>query len=242
MFNPNVGMYDIQSDTGPSFATKRQEAANALTQLAGADKNFMSIAGDIYFQTLDFPDADVLAQRYRRTIPPNILGDSPNPQVENLMHQAANQIQQLQGAVAALNQKLEDKQIEQSIALRKIALEEKRVAVSEQREDYEAETDRVTALGNSGPGISQEQIEPVVRQLLAGMLRDGVLPVGAMAPHRGGTPIALPEPPESAPNGNGGGSSEEVEEPPMPGAVKAKDGNFYVPHPTNPGQFMQVMH
>src|SRR6202000_3432759 len=211
------------------FATKRQEAANALTQLATTDKNFMGIAGDIYFGVLDFPDANVLADRYRRTIPPQILGDAPDPQTEALMHQAATHIQQLQGAVAALNQKLEDKQIEQSVELRKIALEEKRVAVEQQRLDYDAETKRVTALGNSGPGISVEQIQPVLKELLAGMIRNGELVYNSPGPHQGGTPIALPEP---TGEGDSPAAAPSSEEPPIPGAVQAKDKNWYVPHPS----------
>src|SRR6185312_2730481 len=47
MFNPDFGMYDIQSDTGPSFATRRLEAFNALTQIASSNEKFMDIAGDI---------------------------------------------------------------------------------------------------------------------------------------------------------------------------------------------------
>ena len=238
IFNPNVGMYDIQSDTGPSFATKRQEAANALMQLASTDKNFMSIAGDLYFGTMDFPDANVLAERYRRTIPPNIIGNAPDPQTEQLMHQAADHIQQLQGAVAALNQKLEDKQLDQSIELRRIDLEEKKISVEQQRLDYEAETKRVTALGNSGPGLSVEQIQPVVRELLSGMARNGELVWNAKGPHEGGSPMMLPEVTGGAPTG-AAAPPTAPEQPPIPGAAKAPDGNWYLQHPN--GQHMQVM-
>jgi hypothetical protein len=71
----------VQSDTGPSFATRRQEAFNALTQIAAQNKEFMGVAGDILWKVADFPEAQVLAQRWRSIIPPNILGDAPNPQL-----------------------------------------------------------------------------------------------------------------------------------------------------------------
>ncbi|HVY53956.1 MAG TPA: portal protein, partial [Gammaproteobacteria bacterium] len=64
VFNPDFGMYDIQSDTGPSYATKRMETANILTQIASSDENFLKIGGDILFKNLDFAGADVLAMRY----------------------------------------------------------------------------------------------------------------------------------------------------------------------------------
>src|SRR5690606_27828358 len=43
IFNPEFGMYDVQADTGPSYATKRMETANVLTQIATRDERFMNI-------------------------------------------------------------------------------------------------------------------------------------------------------------------------------------------------------
>lgn len=250
IFNPNFGTYDVLSDTGPSYATKRQEAANALGQIAAQNKEFLQVGGDIYFGMLDFEDADVLAERYRRTMPPNITGDAPSPQIEQMMHKASDTIQQLQSAIAVLNQKLEDKSIEQDFENRKITLEEKRVAVAEQRGDYEAETKRVTALGNSGPGISVEQIQPVLKELLRGMIANGEIGPG---PHEGGTvaqvpplpetpPAATPAPPQAPPAANPVGGKETPEEegewPPIMGAIQAKDKNWYVTHPQ--GGFAKV--
>ena len=199
---------------------------------------------------LDFEDADVLAERYRRTMPPNITGDAPSPQIEAMMHKAADTIQQLQGAVAALNQKLEDKTLDQSIELRRIELEEKKVSVEQQRLDYDSESKRLTALGNAGPGISVEQIQPVLKELLQGMISRGELGPG---PHEGGSPIQLPPepetppaatpaPPQAPPAANPVGGKETPEEagewPPILGAAQAKDGNWYVPHPS--GGFAKV--
>ena len=246
IFNPNFGTYDILSDTGPSYATKRQEAANALGQIAAQNKEFLQVGGDIYFGMLDFEDADVLAERYRRTMPPNITGDAPSPQTEQLMHQASDKIQQLQQAVAVLSQKLEDKTLDQSIDIRKIELEEKKVSVEQQRLDYDSETKRVTALGNAGPGISVEQIQPVLKELLRGMIANGELAAGAPGPHEGGSPIMLPPepetppaatpaPPQAAPAANPVGGKETPEEagewPPIMGAKKGKDKNWYIEHP-----------
>jgi hypothetical protein len=39
IFNPNVGRYDVISDVGPDFATRRQEAFNALTQIAASARS-----------------------------------------------------------------------------------------------------------------------------------------------------------------------------------------------------------
>lgn len=239
IFNPNVGMYDIQSDTGPSFATRRMEMANALTQIAANNKDFMNIGGDLYFKALDFPDADILSERYRRIIPPNVTGDGLSPQVEQVMHQASDKIEHLTALVQQQNEELKNKEAELALKDREMTLREKEVAVEQQRLDYEAETRRVTALGNSGPAISQEQIAPVVRQLLAGMLANGELIAGAPAPHEGGTPIQLPTEPTGDNLSSNGNASEGEEEVPMEGARKAADGKWYVEHPA--GGYAEVI-
>jgi len=49
----------------------------------------------------------------------------------------------------------------------------KKEGATQAREDYRAETERVTALGNAGPMISIQQIQPIVAQLVRGMLNAG---------------------------------------------------------------------
>jgi chemotaxis signal transduction protein len=233
VFDPTVGDYDIQSDSGPSYATRRQEQFNALTQIAAQNKEFMQIGGDLYFKSADFPDADILAERWRRIIPPNVTGDAPNPHIEAAMHAAADQIQQLHGIVGELQQQLKDKETELSFKAREIDLKEKEIAVAQQRADYEAETKRVVALGNSGPGISVEQIQPVLKELLAGMIANGELVHAAPGVHEGGTIAAVPKvaPGGSEGAGNGGqNENETAEQPPVPGAQLAQDGAWYIPH------------
>jgi hypothetical protein len=125
IFNPGVGTYDVQSDTGPSFATRRQEAFNALTQIAAQNKEFMGVAGDILWKVADFPEAQVLAQRWRKIIPKNITGDGPDAATEEMMHKASDQIQMLQGQLQAMVKKVEDRQQEYAIRNRELDLKER---------------------------------------------------------------------------------------------------------------------
>src|SRR6266568_5123295 len=124
IFNPNVGMYDVISDTGPSFAPRRQEAFNALTQIAAQNEQFMGIAGDILWKVADFPEAQVLAQRWRKIIPKNITGDGIDPVIEQTMNQAAQQIEMQLGQIAQLQQQVADKDRELAIKERAQALNE----------------------------------------------------------------------------------------------------------------------
>lgn len=173
VFNPNVGTYDIQSDTGPSYATRRQEAFNALTQIAAQNKDFMNIGGDLLFKVADFPEADILAERWKKIIPKNITGDGIDPKFEEAMNMAAAKIEQLTTIVAEQSGKLKDRDRELDIREYEAATARKTASAGASRLDYEAENKRMVALGNSGPAITPDQIKPVLEQLLRGMLLAG---------------------------------------------------------------------
>lgn len=225
IFNPNVGIYDVQSEVGPSFATRRQEAFNALTQIAQQNEQFMNIAGDILWKVADFPEAQVLAERWRKIIPPNITGDALDPEIEKTMTEASQRLEQQLALIAKQSQELADKDRELDIKAKEAETKWATAAADAARLDYEAETKRLTALGNAGPGISVEQIQPVVKQLLREMLRDGDLDnqIRLPGPHEGGTPVEEDE------EGNSPVDGETLDnEPPMEGAQLAKDGNWYV--------------
>lgn len=213
VFNPDFGMYDIQADTGPSYATKRMETVNVLTQLMAADPEIAKIGSDILFKNMDFPGADVLAQRLYKMLPPNITGEGLPPQVEATMHQASDMIQKLQQENAQLQQQLKDKSTDFTQKGQRIDLDFRKAAAQEAREDYRAETDRVTSLFNTGKDNDKPdpQVEAVIRQVLRGMIGNGELKFD----DKGDEELDLP-----------------------PGAKKAPDGNYYIQN--QDGSFARV--
>lgn len=60
------GKYDVVVDTGPSFSTRRQEAAASMQDIVRAAPDLMSIGGDLLVKNLDWPGADDLAERLKR--------------------------------------------------------------------------------------------------------------------------------------------------------------------------------
>lgn len=115
VFNPTVGRYDVVIDTGPSYQTQRQEAAAALTELAGKNPALMQIAGDIIMKSYDFPFSEQLAERIKKTIDPKLLEDGKQPQippqVQQKMQGMEQQIQQMGEALenaGRITDKLED--------------------------------------------------------------------------------------------------------------------------------------
>lgn len=131
IFNPGVGKYDVVSQAGPSYASKREEAAESMTALALQSPDFMINYGDIFFKTMDFPGADELSERARRAIPPNLLGEGPSPAEQQLQGQLQQVTAQLQTAMEALADQSRDLDIK---------------AAKNQTDDYKAITDRLDKL------------------------------------------------------------------------------------------------
>ena len=98
-----VGEYDVVMDTGPGYNSKRQEASESMATILAADPNLMSQIGDLWFRNMDFPGADVIADRLATLNPLAKIDDkSPiPPQVQMQLAQAQKQIQDLQQALQA---------------------------------------------------------------------------------------------------------------------------------------------
>jgi hypothetical protein len=112
IFNPGVGRYMVQVQVGANYGTRRQEAFNALTDIASRNPDFMAKAGDIYFEIADFPLAEKVAERFRKTLPPGLAEqeDDDAPQIpmeiqqkladsEQIMMQMDQTIQQMKAAL-----------------------------------------------------------------------------------------------------------------------------------------------
>lgn len=105
--NFNLGKYDVTVSDGPSFETRRQEAAAGLLELAKANPQVMAIAPDLIVKAMDFHMAEELAERFKKTLPPGII-DDPNAQA--LPPQAKAQLDQMGMMIEQLTQQLNDAQ------------------------------------------------------------------------------------------------------------------------------------
>ena len=102
LFNPNIGRYAVEADVGPNYATKRQEAFNAFTQITSQSPDMLHTIGDLLFRNADFPGADQIAERLERMVPPQAKGEGPNPQVVALQQQLTAAQQLLEKSVGEL--------------------------------------------------------------------------------------------------------------------------------------------
>ena len=93
-----VGEYDIVMETGPGFATRRQESLETMLSLLPADPNLMAQAGDLIFRNMDFHGADIIADRLAAANPLAQIDDKSEvpPQAQMMIKQGQATIQQLQ--------------------------------------------------------------------------------------------------------------------------------------------------
>lgn len=116
MHDLSIGEYDIVVETGPSYATRRMEAAASIEKMVKAWPQIMGAAGDIMIRNMDWPGADEVAERIKKTMPPNLLEDDKKnpipPQAQAQMQQMNTMIQQLTQSLNMANQVIENKKLE----------------------------------------------------------------------------------------------------------------------------------
>lgn len=107
IFNPNVGRYDVEADIGPAYATQRQQAFNAISQILAQAPDLNGIIGDLLFKAADFPMAEKIAERLERMVPLQAKGEGPPPAVTELQ----NQLKHMQGMLAQMAQELGEERL-----------------------------------------------------------------------------------------------------------------------------------
>lgn len=127
----SVGRYDVALATGASYTTRRVEAAQAMMDAVQVWPQLLQVAGDLVAKAQDWPGADDLAERLKKTIPQQFLDpedrEGPDPQV-----------QQMEMAIQALMQENQQLKTDKEIDLKKLIIDV-----------YNAETQRIRALSDN---------------------------------------------------------------------------------------------
>jgi hypothetical protein len=130
MHDMTVGQYDVVMDTGPGFNSKRQAAVEAMMPLVNGNPELFKVAGDLVFRNMDFPGAEVIADRLAASNPMSQIDDkSPvPPQVQ--MQLKANQVQmqqmqqQLQQMQMVIKQRQDIEQVKQEAETKRVLIKE----------------------------------------------------------------------------------------------------------------------
>lgn len=66
------GAYDVAIQMGPSYATKREEARDGMTQFMQANPAIGPVIGDLYAKAQEWPNAEEIGERLEMLLPPQI--------------------------------------------------------------------------------------------------------------------------------------------------------------------------
>lgn len=129
----SVGMFDVALSTGTSYTTRRVEAAQSMMEAIQVYPELMGIAGDLVVKAQDWPGADKLAERLKKTIPPQFLEEGE----EGSLGVTPEQLQEMQMQLQQLSVENQELKMDRSIDERKLEID-----------TYKAQTERIRALSD----------------------------------------------------------------------------------------------
>ena len=169
LFNPKFGKYGVTVTIGPSYATKRIEASENMMAFMKALPQTAALVADLFAKNQDWPGAEEIATRLAKTIPPGLMQpdmkDVP-PQVQAILSQQEQSIkqlsQQLQQAMAALQDKTADRALEadkiskdfEAKLLKVVADTETKIAAVNERANSNFNAHIGTQLKELGDGVT----------------------------------------------------------------------------------------
>lgn len=160
VYSLTTGKYDVTVETGPSYTTKREEAANQMMEYIRANPASAPVIGDLLAKNLDWPGADEIATRLKAMLPPQAQGQNPQ------LQQAQQQMQQMQQAIETLTQKLQQAGQDKLIEMRKLDIDSRKATTDQ----FKADTDRMQV---AAPAMTPEQIQLLVMDTIRQVLSEG---------------------------------------------------------------------
>lgn len=155
LYNPKLGEYEVAVTIGPSFATKRAEAADSMLAFMKAVPQAAPLVGDLIAKNMDWPGAEDIAARLAMMLPPQVqallgkqLRDFP-PEAKAMIMGMQGQLQQLgqqhQLAMKELNDRGADRAVEYEKIHKKFEADLTKIAAHMQE----------TLLGHVGEKLNQ---------------------------------------------------------------------------------------
>lgn len=166
IFDLRVGRYDVVVTAGPSFTSRREEAATQMIELVRAFPDAAPVIGDLLAKNLDWPGADEIARRLEAMLPPHLREEGQG----GLPPEVMQQVQQMSEAIDVLRQRLTEAEGKYTLEAKKLAIEE-----------YKAETERFQVVA---PAMGPGEVQAIVMQTLRDLATSDALPAGegAMGP------------------------------------------------------------
>jgi hypothetical protein len=173
-----VGEYDVVMDTGPGFQSRRQQAVEAMMPMLTGNSELFNIAGDLVFRNMDFPGADVIADRLAALNPMAQIDEKSDipPEIQMRLAQSQKAIeelqQQLQAAGLEINNRMQVAQIKEEGATKRKLMD---VTARAHNTETMAEVRVNDQNTRSITSQNKTEIDALVKMLIARMPPDQLL-------------------------------------------------------------------
>lgn len=137
-FDLSKGDYDVVILTGPAYASKRQEAFDALNGIMAALPQSGQFIGDLVASQIDSPIAAKAAARIKASIPPEILAATGENDDEDMA--PAELLQKAQQELSVAQQSLQKMELEKKELEVKVKIAEDKAAMELTKMDLEHDT------------------------------------------------------------------------------------------------------
>lgn len=199
IYDVTTGKYDVTCEVGPSFSTKREEAAAQMMELGKMFPPMMQVAGDLLVKNLDWPGADDIADRLKAMLPPQLQGQSPQvmqmqQQMQQMNEQAKQAVGQLQQKLQELTQQLQAAKSQEQSNVFDAQIQAKKLEIDE----YNAVTNRMKV---TAPAMSPQDIQMLVMQTVQQALEPPEQQEEPQQPPQGGFFMPGEQPPPIMPQG-----------------------------------------
>ena len=149
-----AGKFDVALTTGASYTTRRVEAAAAMMDAIQVYPELMQVAGDLVVKAQEWPGAEELAERLRKTIPPNLLAGDKGEEAQVPLSQLQQMQAQAQAALQQLQQENMQLKNDKTIEFKKLEIL-----------SYDAETKRIAAIANDRGNEKQFELDALAHLL-----------------------------------------------------------------------------
>lgn len=133
------GDYDIEIDTGPSFAVQKEMALEFFQQTIAANPQTFPLIADLWAKNLDVQHMQQIADRFKTMVPPQILAEEEG--VELPPQPPSPQEQMMQLEMQTRQQEMAAKQQELNLKMEKLELEKQKLALDAEKAKINAQLD-----------------------------------------------------------------------------------------------------
>lgn len=160
--NLAAGRYDVSVEVGPSYGTKREEAAYSMLEFMRVNPQQSSLFADLVAKNMDWPESQEISARLKAMLPPQLQGQNPEAEaLKQQLQQLQHALQQMMQQNQALQQQMANVMTDAQSKILKVQAD----AAGKERDRiidaFNAETNRIKATQS---GMTPEQVAAIATQ------------------------------------------------------------------------------